>query len=36
MGGTRDDIVERAVNNFRQADADYGKRLDAAVQALRA
>ncbi|WNI17908.1 catalase [Actinacidiphila sp. ITFR-21] len=33
---SRDDIVERAVNNFRQADTDYGKRLDAAVQALRA
>jgi catalase len=33
---SRDDIAERAINNFRQADADYGKRLDAAVQALRA
>ncbi|MEW1860754.1 catalase [Streptomyces sp. NPDC088194] len=32
---SREDIVERAIANFRQADADYGKRLDAAVQALR-
>nr|WP_190132715.1 catalase [Streptomyces mashuensis] len=32
---SRDDIAERAINNFRQADADYGKRLEAAVQALR-
>ena len=32
---SRDDIVERAINNFRQADGDFGKRLDAAVQALR-
>ncbi|MEH6379320.1 catalase [Streptomyces sp. KLMMK] len=32
---TRADIAERAINNFRQADADYGKRLEAAVQALR-
>ncbi|WP_329136260.1 catalase [Streptomyces sp. NBC_01476] len=32
---SRDDIIERAINNFRQADADYGKRLDTAVQALR-
>jgi catalase len=32
---SRDDIVERAINNFRQADIDYGKRLEAAVQALR-
>ncbi|GHF14546.1 catalase [Streptomyces morookaense] len=31
----RDDIVERAIGNFRQADPDYGKRLEAAVQALR-
>lgn len=33
---TREDIVERAIDNFRQADADYGKRLEVAVQALRA
>jgi catalase len=32
---SRDDITERAVGNFRQADEDYGKRLEAAVQALR-
>ncbi|GGO49942.1 catalase [Streptomyces daqingensis] len=32
---TRDDIAQRAVENFRKADEDYGKRLEAAVQALR-
>ncbi|MGW4177489.1 catalase, partial [Streptomyces rubiginosohelvolus] len=32
---SRDDIAERAIGNFRQADADFGKRLEAAVQALR-
>ncbi|MGP3999859.1 catalase [Streptomyces sp. 8N706] len=32
---SREDIIERAINNFRQADPDYGKRLEAAVQALR-
>ncbi|WP_326598910.1 catalase [Streptomyces sp. NBC_01803] len=32
---SRDDIAERAVENFREADEDYGKRLTAAVQALR-
>lgn len=32
---SRDDIAERAVGNFRQADEDFGKRLEAAVQALR-
>ncbi|MFJ6747179.1 MULTISPECIES: catalase [unclassified Streptomyces] len=32
---SRDDIAQRAIENFRKADADYGKRLDAAVQALR-
>ncbi|MEC4018320.1 catalase [Streptomyces sp. H27-D2] len=32
---SRDDIAKRAIDNFRQADADYGKRLEAAVQALR-
>ena len=32
---SRDDIAERAIENFRKADADYGKRLEAAVQALR-
>jgi catalase len=34
-GVSRDDIVERAIGNFRNADADFGKRLEAAVQALR-
>ncbi|WP_414168010.1 catalase [Streptoverticillium reticulum] len=32
---SRDEIAERAIGNFRQADPDYGKRLEAAVQALR-
>ena len=32
---SRDDIAERAIENFRQADGDFGKRLEAAVQALR-
>ncbi|MET8680566.1 catalase [Streptomyces sp. NPDC004647] len=32
---SRDDIAERAIANFRKADEDYGKRLEAAVQALR-
>ena len=34
-GVSRDDIAERAIDNFRQADGDFGKRLEAAVQALR-
>ncbi|MCT2591862.1 catalase [Streptomyces sp. N2-109] len=34
-GVTRDDILRRAIENFRKADADYGKRLEAAVEALR-
>jgi catalase len=34
-GVSRDDIAERAIANFRKADEDYGKRLEAAVQALR-
>lgn len=34
-GVSRDDIVERAIGNFRQDDGDFGKRLEAAVQALR-
>ncbi|WUJ31339.1 catalase [Streptomyces sp. NBC_00388] len=33
---SRDDIAERAVDNFRRADGDLGKRLEAAVLALRA
>ncbi|MEO3750166.1 catalase [Streptomyces sp. B6B3] len=32
---SREDIAERAIENFRRADEDYGKRLQAAVQALR-
>ncbi|WP_419997682.1 catalase [Streptomyces boninensis] len=35
-GVSRDDIAERAIGNFAQADEDFGKRLEAAVQALRA
>ena len=34
-GVTREEIAARAINNFRQADEDFGKRLEAAVQALR-
>ena len=34
-GVSRDDIAERAIDNFRRADGDFGKRLEAAVQALR-
>ncbi|WP_042382920.1 catalase [Streptacidiphilus melanogenes] len=33
---TRDDVVERVLPFFHAADADYGKRLEAAVKALRA
>ncbi|MGR7001157.1 catalase [Yinghuangia aomiensis] len=32
---TRDDLVDRAVANFRAADAEYGDRLEAAVKSLR-
>jgi len=32
---SRQEIVERAIGNFRNADADFGKRLEAAVQGLR-
>ncbi|MQY34870.1 Bromoperoxidase-catalase [Streptomyces sp. RB17] len=32
---SREDIVERAIGNFRNADAGFGKRLEAAVQELR-
>ncbi len=32
---SRDDIIARAIDNFRAADADYGDRLEAAVKALR-
>jgi catalase len=33
---TRQDIIDRAVNNFRQADADYGTRVEKAVKAVQA
>ncbi|SFB93021.1 catalase [Streptomyces aidingensis] len=32
---SREDIIDRAIANFRRADENYGKRLEAAVQALR-
>ncbi|MFJ7906293.1 catalase [Kitasatospora sp. NPDC096204] len=35
VSADREDIVERAVDNFRKADADFGQRLDAAVRELR-
>ncbi|GAA3033334.1 catalase [Kitasatospora albolonga] len=35
VSADREDIVERAVNNFRQADADFGKRLEETVRELR-
>ncbi len=35
VSADRDDIVERAVENFRKADADYGRRLETAVRELR-
>ncbi|CAN7662429.1 hypothetical protein LJR175_005186 [Variovorax sp. LjRoot175] len=33
---TRQDIIDRAVNHFRQADADYGERVHNAVRAVQA
>ena len=33
---TRDDVVQRAIGNFRNADPDYGARIAKAVQALKA
>ncbi len=33
---TRDDVIHRAIGHFRNADADYGRRVTLAVQALRA
>jgi len=35
VSADRDDIVERAIENFRRADADYGRRLEDAVRELR-
>ncbi|MEU5658554.1 catalase [Streptomyces sp. NPDC047737] len=32
---TRDDVIEKNVAHFRAADADYGKRVEEAVRALR-
>jgi len=32
---SREDIAERAIGNFAAADADFGKRLEAAVRTLR-
>ncbi|MEF9906289.1 hypothetical protein [Streptomyces sp. P9-A2] len=34
-GVTRGGVAERAIGDFRQADEDFGKRLEVAVQALR-
>jgi catalase len=33
---TRNDIVSRAIGQFRSADPDYGARVEAAVKAARA
>ncbi|KAF1070712.1 catalase-related domain-containing protein [Variovorax sp.] len=33
---TRQDIIDRSVSYFRQADADYGARLEKAIQAVQA
>jgi catalase len=35
VSADRDDIVDRAVGNFSQADADFGRRLELAVKELR-
>ena len=32
---SRDDVIERSIGHFRQADADYGERLATSVRALR-
>lgn len=32
---SRDDVVERSISYFRKADADYGKGIEEAVEALR-
>lgn len=32
---SRPDIIERSLNHFRKADADYGARLATAVRKLR-
>jgi catalase len=33
---SRDDIVERSIEHFRQADVEYGVRVETAIKALRA
>jgi catalase len=33
---TRDDVIQRAIGHFRNADADYGQRITLGVEALRA
>jgi len=33
---TRQDIIDRSVSYFHQADADYGARLDEAIKAVQA
>ncbi|MFJ6212909.1 catalase [Streptomyces sp. NPDC092296] len=35
VSADREDIVQRAIENFRRADADYGKRLEEAVSERR-
>jgi catalase len=35
VSADRDDIVDRAISNFSQADADFGRRLELAVKELR-
>jgi catalase len=32
---SRDDIVEHSLGHFREADAEYGARVEAAVKDLR-
>lgn len=32
---TRDDVIEKNLAHFHAADADYGKRVEEAVRALR-
>jgi catalase len=32
---TRPDVIERAIGHFRNADPEYGARVEAAVKSLR-
>jgi catalase len=32
---SRDDVIERSISNFRKADADYGERIEKALEMLR-